>query len=143
MDIRPLVTEFRKPACLGKIIQRAKALLAAAPGFFNDQKRMIDGRVVNPHQEPAYVEFVKKCIVKQPDSRLTIGTLFSQYFQFTKRAGQIPLKRQEVKHLVAEVIREIYEIGLRHDVLDDRGKQQHGWVGIECRLDVSEPVGLN
>ena len=29
-----------------------------------------------------------------------------------------------------EVIREEYNLGLRRDVVDEEGKQQHGWIGF-------------
>ena len=44
-----------------------------------------------------------------------------------------PLTRQEFKGLVAEVIREEFNLGLRHDVLGDNGKHRHGWFSV--RLD--------
>ena len=146
VDIKPLFTEFRRMEVLNSIVRRARALLAAEMSFFEGEKghrRMIDGKIVDPNQQPAYVAFVKKGIVKQADSKLTIGDAFHRYYKFCKREGQIPLKRQEFKHLVAEVIREDFKIGLRHDVVDEHGKQQHGWLGIDCRLDAPESAGLN
>ena len=146
VDIRPLVTDFRKPVVLEKVILRAKALLAADKAFFEGaqgQRRIVAGKVVDPNETPAYVEFVKRGIVREPEGKLTIADAFSRYYSFCKSQGQVPLTRQEFKHLVAEVIREEFRIGIRHDVMDERGKAQHGWLGIDCRFDVPEALGVN
>ena len=56
---------------------------------------------------------------------------------------EIFLTRAEFRKLVAEMISEKYRIGLRHDILDQRGKQQHGWLGIDCRLGSPAVAGQN
>ena len=106
-------------------------------------RRIVAGKIVDPNQPPAYVEFVKRGIVREPEGKLTIADAFSRYYSFCKSQGQVPLTRQEFKHLVAEVIRAEFRIGIRHDVIDERGKAQHGWLGIDCRLDVPESLGVN
>lgn len=146
VDIRPLVVEFRKSGILERVIERAKALHAADRSFFegaNGHRRMINGKIVDANAEPSYISFVKKGIIREPEGKLTIGNAFHRYYEFCKRQGEKPLKRQEFKHLVAEVIREEFRVGLRHDIVDDRGKAQHGWRGIDCRLDPIVPAGLN
>jgi hypothetical protein len=72
-----------------------------------------------------------------------VGDALHRDYKFCKDHGQQPFTRQEFKHLVAEVIREEFRIGLRHDILDHRGKQQQGWLGIDCRLGTSDALGLN
>ena len=52
-----------------------------------------------------------------------------------------PLSRQEFKGLVAEVIREEFNLGLRHEVPGEDGKQRHGWFGV--RLDGVGSIGRN
>ena len=54
-----------------------------------------------------------------------------------------PLTRPEFKDLVGEVIREQYNLGIRHDVIDERGKQSAGWMGIDCRLESAPSFGQN
>lgn len=85
-------------------------------------------------EAPTYVQFVKKVIVKDQNARLTIGDAFHSYYQFCKAQKLKDLTRQEFKHLVAEVIREEFRIRLRHDILNDEGKQNHDWLGIDCRF---------
>jgi hypothetical protein len=49
--------------------------------------------------------------------------------------------RQEFKGLVADVIREEFNLGLRHDVPGENGKQRHGW--FDVRLDHAAVFGRN
>jgi hypothetical protein len=65
--------------------------------------------------------------------KITVADAFHRYFEFCRSQNQPPLTRQEFKQLVAEVIREQFNVGLRHDVPTETGKQGHGWFGV--RLD--------
>jgi len=146
VDIENLVVKFREDEVLNRIIAKAEALLAAEHSFFhgaNGHKRVVSGRIIHPNEQPAYVEFVKKAIVRQPEAKLTIGDAFHRYYAFCKEQRSQPLTRSEFKSLVAEVIREEFRIGLRHDIVDGSGKQQHGWLGIDCRLQLPEAAGRN
>jgi hypothetical protein len=69
---------------------------------------------------------MKRTIVREPEGKVTVADAFALYFRFCKDAGMKPLTRTEFRGMVAEVIREEFNIGLRHDVVDDRGKMQHG-----------------
>jgi len=146
VDVTNLVVSFRKEEALSSIILKAKAVLEAERCFFEGKdghRRFIDGRWVEANAEPSYQQFVKKAIVREPASKLTVGDAFHRYYQFCKDNAMKPLTRPEFKDLVAEVIREQYNLGIRHDVLDERGKQSQGWMGIDCRLDVPVVVGQN
>ena len=90
-------------------------------------------KYIEPNEEPSYRQFVKKTIVREPASTVTLQDAFHRYFQFCRDQQMQPLTRQEFKGLVAEVIREEFNLGLRHDVPGDNGKQRHGWFGV--RLD--------
>ena len=98
----------------------------------NGKRRYIDGKYIETHEKPSYQLFVKRTIVKEPQAKITVGDAFHRYYQFCRDNQMQPLTRPEFKDSVAEVIREEFNLGLRHDVLDERGKQQHGWVGINC-----------
>ncbi|MEI7987385.1 MAG: hypothetical protein WCI55_17335 [Armatimonadota bacterium] len=136
-DIENLVVKFREEKVLKLIVEKARTVLEVETGYFkgkHGKRRKVDGRVIEPEETPSYVQFVQKSIVKDPDAKLTIGDAFHSYWKWCKTEKQKPLTRQEFKHLVAEVIREEFRIGLRHDVLNDEGRQNHGWLGIDCRL---------
>jgi hypothetical protein len=144
VDVTNLVVKFRKDDALESIIAKAKAVLEAERLFFEGKdghRRYVDGKYIEPNEEPSYQLFVKKAIVREPEGRVTVADAFHRYYEFCKSQGQQPLTRQEFKHLVAEVIRGQFNIGLRHDVLTASGKQGHGWYGV--RLDVAETFGRN
>jgi len=94
-----------------------------------------------PASEPSYQQFVKRSIVREPEAKLTVGDAFHRYYQFCKDNAMKPLTRQDFKHLIAEVLREEFRIGLRHDVPTSTGKQGHGWYGV--RLDEAASPGRN
>lgn len=146
VDIRRIFSEFRRPETLKGIITRAKSLLLADGSFFQGakgQKRMIGGKIIDPLAAPAYVQFVKTAIVREPEAKLTVASAFHQYFAWCKEHGEPPLTRADFKELASEVIRAEYRLGIRHDLLDERGKAQHGWLGIACRLGHSAVAGQN
>ena len=144
VHVQNLVVAFRKDEVLDRIITKAKAILEVEHGFFhgkNGNRRLIDGKYIEPNAEPSYQLFVKRAIVREADAKLTVGDAFHRYYQFCKDNAMKPLTRSEFKGLVAEVIREQYNLGLRHDIISETGKQTHGWDGLACPL---EPVtGLN
>jgi hypothetical protein len=144
VDITSIIVKLRQDAVLQKIVNKVKALLEAENSFFkrnNGHRRFSDGRHVEPNEEPSYQLFVKKAIVREPEGKVTVADAFHRYYEFCKSQGQQPLTRQEFKHLVAEVIREECNIGLRHDVLTASGKQGHGWYGV--RLGDAQAFGRN
>jgi hypothetical protein len=146
VEIRPLVTTFRKSETLARVLSRAKALLLASGGYFegkNGYRRMVNGQIIEPEQQPNYEIFVKQGIIKDPTTNLSVADAFHKYFVFCKQIGQQPLTRQEFKHLVAEVIRENFKVGLRHDIRGPDGKQGHGWLGLNCRLALPEAVSAS
>jgi hypothetical protein len=144
VDITNLVIRFRNEDVLQRITEKAKAVLEDDRLFFQDKgghRRYVDSKHIEPNEEPSYQLFVKKAIMREPGGKVTVADAFHQYYEFCKSQGQPPLTRQEFKHLVAEVIREQFNIGLRHDVLTESGKQGHGWYGV--RLDAAQAFGRN
>jgi hypothetical protein len=140
VDITNLVVKFRQDDALSSIITKAKAILEADRLFFqgkDGRRRYIDGKYTEPNEKPSYELFVNKALVREPQSKITVADAFHRYYQFCRDSGMKPLTRTEFRGLVAEVIREEFNIGLRHDVVDDRGKMQHGWYGLDCRMEFS------
>lgn len=139
VDITNLVVKFRQDDVLTKIVTKAKAVLEADSDFFSGKdgkRRMVNGKVIDPNEEPTYMVFVKRGIVRQPEAKLTVADAFHRYYKFCKDSGNQPLTKAEFKSLVAEVIREEFKIGLRHDIPNQDGKLNHGWLGIDCRMEV-------
>jgi hypothetical protein len=146
VDIRPLVTDFRRPEILKRVIERAKALLAADVSFFSGERghrRMVNGKIIEPTAKPSYELFVQKNLTKQPASAVTVTDAFHQYFTFCREQKMNPLTRQEFRSMVVEIVREEFGCGLRHDVVGKNGKQTEGWVGLGIRLRDQSTVGSN
>ena len=144
VDVTNLVVKFRQDDVLQGIVVKARALLEADRSFFegkDGKRRYVDGKIIDANEEPSYAQFVKKAIVREPASKLTVGDAFHRYYQFCKDNAMKPLTRPDFKELVAEVIREEFKIGLRHDVPTESGKQGHGWHGV--RLNVPVSIGQN
>jgi hypothetical protein len=139
-DIRPLVETFRKPTVLNSVIQRAKAMLQADTSFFmgkDGHRRFVDGRYIKPTDELSYRLFVKETITPDPDASVTVPAAFDRYMVFCAKNHMSALQRTEFKALVADVIREQYHLGIRHDIDNGRGQTTHGWRG----LSLVQPIG--
>ena len=137
VDLENLVVKFRQPAALRSVVEKAKVILATCDTFFSGEKgarRLVKDKLIEPNAEPSYIQFVKKVIVRQPESKLTVADAFSRYHQFCEDSGEKALTRAEFKALVTEAIRDAFSLGLRHDITDARGKANHGWMGLECCL---------
>lgn len=144
VDIKNLVVSFRKEDVLSSVILKAKAVLEAERFYFKGKdghRCFIDGKYIDATEEPSYQQFVKKAIIREPEARLTVGDAFHRYYQFCKDNAMKLLTRAEFKALVAEVLREEFKIGLRHDVPTSTGKQGHGWFCV--RLDAPDVLGRN
>jgi len=146
VDIRSMVTEFRKDQQLDTVIDKARAILEADRAYFSGKaghRRFIDGRYMEADEEPSYQVFVKKAIIAAPQGKVTVHDAFHRYYQFCKDNAMQPLTRQEFKSLVAEVIREEFALGLRHDIIGDNNKQGHGWCGIGYTPEFAGSFGRN
>lgn len=125
-----LVVEFRSDANVRTVIRRAKSILAADQDFFsvespNERKKgpELDERLAR--------QFVQSALTRQPDLILTVTDAFSCYSQFLKRKDITPPKRELFKGLVAPVIREEFDLGLRNDLPGADNKQKCGWKGLK------------
>ena len=137
VDISNLMVEFRKPRILQNIVDKAKALLAADEQFFSKasgNKRNIRGEVIDPNQEPLPKIFVFHALAPLPGAAVTVTDCFQQYRQFCRSKGLSALERADFKNVVAEVIREEFDLKLRRDVPGENGKQQEGWKGLNLRF---------
>jgi hypothetical protein len=146
VDIRPLVTTFRKAEVFESIVKKAKALLAADVTFFQGEqghRRLVEGRIIEPTAKPSYEIFVEKNLIREDRATLTVTDAFHRYYAFCKTHQMLPLSRQEFKSLITEVVREQFSLGLRHDVPGSTGKQVEGWIGLNCRLQNQAAHGLS
>ena len=109
----------------------------------NGHRRFVDGRYIEPTDEPSYRQFVQKSLVASPEGRLTVPDAFHRYYQFCSDNQLQPLTRNDFKFMVAEVIREEFNVGLRHDIIGKNGKQGHGWIGLDFSRNTGGSCGMN
>jgi hypothetical protein len=146
IDIKNLVTSFREPSSLKKIVKKAKAMLETDSLFFkgpNGRRRWIDGKYIEPTAESPHLLFAKAAVRALPGARMTLAGAYHEYYQFCKSHNYQPVNRTELKTGLCEYIRGEFNISLRHDILDDQGKYQHGWKGLDCRMVDAVLHGVN
>jgi len=140
------VLKLRTPKIMDGVITTAKAMLMADAQFFSGKygrRRYVGNKYIEPNEEPLYRVFVKEGIVQAPGAKLVEQDAFHRFYEFSRAHGAPALKRADFRSLVAEVIREEFNLGLRHDVLGDDGRQHKGWVGITYSPDFSESFSRN
>jgi hypothetical protein len=146
VNIQPLFSDFRKMEVLNAIVRRARALLAADLSFFKGEhghRRLFNGKLIEPLAVPSYELFIKQTVTRKPHNAFTVSDAFSRYYQFCQALGVETLTRAEFKGFATEVIRDLFQIGLRRDVIGPSGKQSEGWHGIGCSLERMIKLGSN
>jgi hypothetical protein len=134
VDVEPLFGgAFRSDKGLKAVIGRAEAMHAAGEDFFKDEKNV---RFDAPATDIVPRLFVKEVLTEEPQGVLTVGDAFANHLSFSKIRGLTPLQRREFKSLIAEVIREEFGVGLRHDLRSEDGRSSQGWSGLGIRRDV-------
>ena len=128
------VLKLRPPQTIKVIITTAKAMLEADPQFFHGKdghRRFINGAYLEPDSVPAHKLFVKRGMVRQKEASLTVGAAYTRYRGLCDDLHERPLTRAEFKDIVKEAVAEVYQVRLRHDVIDGAtNKMTHGWRGV-------------
>jgi hypothetical protein len=120
---------LRQESVVKAVVNRCKSILAASPDFFGIHSP--HQRVAGPelHQRLAQV-FIEQ-IERDPSQILTLRCAYELFSQFLKQKNMPVLTRPEVKGMLAELIREQFDLGLRNDLISDGTQvQQCGWKGL-------------
>ncbi len=133
VEIQKLFVDLRKEEDLKKVVRRAKALLAADETFFGEASENKRLKGVENHGILAK-RFVRDFIKPDPGSDLTFRECYGMFSQLCQEKGLDPMQRRLFKSLIAEFIREEFDLGLRHDVTGVNDRQQHGWRGLTLDL---------
>jgi len=121
---------FRSDAIVKAVVNHAKSLLEAAPAFFavDSQYERVKGPEL--HQRLARA-FAGQLLELHPGSILAVGQAFTLYNKFASSRKQEPIRRVEFKSLMADTIRDAYDLGVRNDLMNaETQKQQCGWLGL-------------
>ena len=125
-----LFLTFRSDKTIRSIIHRAKSICAADNSYFSvDSKHQ---RQKGPElYERVARAFVEQVLERQPGEILLLTDAYVKFCDYLKTKNMQPVKRHIFKKLVPPVVKEEYNLGIRHDVMDEAGTTSHyGWKGI-------------
>jgi hypothetical protein len=126
VDVKDLFIDLRDEKNLRKTIRRARALLAAEESFFGEKS--VHRRIEGPETHTKLAKtFARDYLRPTEDAVLTMTECFENFNEFCLENGLEPVNRRIFKPLIQEVISELFERNLRHDVLGRNGKKQNGW----------------
>ena len=89
------------------------------------------------HERLAKV-FVEQILERQQGEVLTLTNAYLVFIEFLKQKSMVPVKRSLFKGMFAPLVREVFDLGLRNDVIDQATQHQTaGWKGLRT-LEVLE-----
>lgn len=142
VNIGPLFDEFRTDETLKRIIKRARALLAADGLFFSSDspyKRLHGGEV----HTRVTKQFVRDVVKATPGEVLPIEKCFTAFAEYCKSRQLTSIARKQFKQIVAEVIKEEFDVGVRNDLQTAEHKYQRGWLGLALSVPSTNVLGRN
>jgi hypothetical protein len=134
-----LFLEFRSDKTIRAIIHRAKSILAADHTFFSVESRHQRQKGPEIHERLARV-FVEQVLERQPGEFLTLSNAYLIFCEYLRGKGMVPVKRTIFKRMFCPLVRDAFNVGLRHDIINpETQKQGDGWKGIGA-LDLEAGV---
>lgn len=132
-----LFHEWRSDRVCKAIIQRAKSILAASPDFFG---------IDSPHQRIKGVElherlarkFVEELLAVESGKILMLQDAYTAFSSLLKERELEPIKRADFRAIVAPLIRDEFQVGLRNDLVVDGRSGVRGWKNV--RLSQTSPA---
>ncbi|MHB8523201.1 MAG: phage/plasmid primase, P4 family [Limisphaerales bacterium] len=106
-------------------------LTAAQQGLVNNLLLESDGLTL----------FVSEALARVEGGRLTVPICFDAYIGFCNERGWTALTRKKFGDLIGDAVTRQHRLTVRHDVRDENGKAQRGWVGLQFRENFPRPSG--
>ncbi len=127
-----LFLEFRSDKTIRAIVHRAKSILAADHTFFAVDSKYQRQKGPEIHERLARV-FVEQVLERQPGEFLTLSNAYLLFCEYLRGKSMVPVKRTIFKGMVCPLVRETFNVGLRHDIINqETQKQGDGWKGIRA-----------
>jgi hypothetical protein len=127
-----LFLEFRSDKITRAVIHRSKSILAADHTFFGVDSKYQRQKGPEIHERLARI-FVEQALERQPGEILTVSNAYRFFCEFLKQKGMSPVKRSLFKSMLAPLVREAFDLGLRNDVFDqDTQHQTQGWKNLRA-----------
>jgi hypothetical protein len=142
VDIGPLFNEFRSDATLKRIVKHARSLLAADASFFSTESphKRLQGAEVHTRITK---QFVRDAIKPTPGQVLPIEQCFAAFADYCRSKQLSTMARKQFKEIVAEVIKDEFDVGYRHDLQTEEHKYQRGWRGLTVSIPAAVSLGRN
>ncbi len=127
-----LFLEFRSDKTIRAGIHRAKSILAADHTFFSVESKHARLKEVEVHERVARV-FVEQVFERQPGEVPTLTNAYLYFCDYLRGRGMVLVKRSIFKGMLAPLIRDAFNLGLRNDVIDQATNHQTaGWKGLRA-----------
>jgi len=128
-----LFLEFRSDKTIKAAIHRAKSILAADHTFFSVDSKHRRQKGPELHERLAKV-FVDQILERREGEVLTLTNAYLVFMDFLKLNSMVPVKRSMFKGMFAPMIRDVFDLGLRNDVIDKATQRQTaGWKGLRAQ----------
>lgn len=129
-----LFASFRKDDQLQAVVEKAKSVFAAGRDFFSETSKnhRLEGEEL---PKKAARLFVNVVIQVSPDKSMTVSDSYAAFREFCKQNNYEAFERTQFEPVLAELVKNEYGLGLRHDVLNSIGKHQRGWRGLSLKSD--------
>jgi len=128
-----LFLDFRSDKTIRAIVHRAKSILAADHTFFSVDSKHQRQKGPELHERLARV-FAEELLERKPGEFLTVTNAYLVFNEFLKLRSMVPVKRSIFKGMLAPLVREFYDLGLRNDVIDRKtNKQTAGWKDLAAQ----------
>lgn len=124
-----LFVEFRSDKIAKQVTNRAKSILAADSSFFSATSP--NQRVKGPELHERLIRnLVESMLEKKDGACLTVTQAYQMFCRLSERRGLGSLKRSIFRELMRDLVRERFDLALRHDVPDAENKHQQAWRGL-------------
>jgi hypothetical protein len=134
-----LFLEFRSDKTIRAAIHRAKSILAADHTFFAVDSKHQRQQGPELHERLARV-FAEQILERMPGEILPLSTAYLVFCDYLKTKSMPTVKRSILKGMFSPIIREVFNVGLRNDIIDPgTNRQTAGWKNIHT-LDLEDVV---
>jgi len=91
------------------------------------QQKLVDDLLL---ESESHVVFARERLARDPDEQLTVADCYAAYVAFCNEHGWRALTKNKFGAVIGDTVVHQFGITTRHDVPDDKGKEQRGWKGV-------------
>ena len=127
-----LVNEWRSDHIAKQVVNRAKSVLAADSSFFSATSKNQRIRGIELHERLAR-RFVDELLTSEPGQILMLQDAYTTFCSMLKKQELHPLKRSDFKAIVTPLIHDVFNAGLRNDLVVDGRPGTRGWKDLRLQ----------